>query len=58
MSKSKGKSARLDQADQESHESPLEAQSRREANFEEVEAKLPKRYIKTEMGLIDRGTSR
>jgi hypothetical protein len=55
MSKSKSKTANADRVDFK--ETPLEAESRKEANFAEVEAKLPKRYTRTEMSFIDKGTS-
>ncbi|KAK5314829.1 hypothetical protein LTR20_002154 [Exophiala xenobiotica] len=57
MPKSKGKSTQVDRADQSLHETPLEADSRKQANFAEVEAKLPKRFDRSEMGFIDKGTS-
>lgn len=57
MGRSKGKSARADRADQKLHETPLEAESRKEANFAEVESMLPKRFDRSEMGFIDKSTS-
>ncbi|KIW89383.1 uncharacterized protein Z519_10237 [Cladophialophora bantiana CBS 173.52] len=56
MPKGKDKAA-MDLASQKVNESPLEAQSRKDGNFEEAEAKLPKRWSKTEMSFIDKGTS-
>ncbi|KIW11340.1 hypothetical protein PV08_10640 [Exophiala spinifera] len=57
MGKSRARSARVDRADQKLHETPLEAESRKEANFAEVESKLPKRFDRSEMGFIDKSTS-
>ena len=47
----------MDLTGQKFNESPLEAQSRKDADFESIEAKLPKRWSKTEMFFIDKGTS-
>ncbi|OAP65405.1 hypothetical protein AYL99_01377 [Fonsecaea erecta] len=47
----------MDLTGQKVNESPLEAQSRKDADFESIEAKLPKRWSKTEMSFIDKGTS-
>ena len=58
MTKSKGKSAAVDGPDQKLNESLLEAQSRKEANFAEVEANLPKRFTRSDMSFIDKGTSK
>lgn len=58
MTKSKGKSAAVDRHDKTTHESPLEAQSRKEASFADIEAQLPKRFTKSEMNLFDKGTSK
>lgn len=58
MSKSSGKSTHVDQVEQKMHETPLESESRKEANFAEIEAKLPKRYTRSEMSFIDKSTSK
>lgn len=42
--------------EQKLNESPLEAEARKEGNFAEIESLLPKRFGRTEMGLIDKGT--
>ncbi|KIY03138.1 uncharacterized protein Z520_01605 [Fonsecaea multimorphosa CBS 102226] len=56
MPKAKDKST-MDLTCQNFNESPLEAQSRKDADFESIEAKLPKRWSRTEMFFIDKGTS-
>lgn len=58
MTNSSSKSAGVDRPDQNNHESPLEAQSRKEASFADIEAQLPKRFTKSEMSFIDKGTSK
>lgn len=58
MTKSKGKSSGVDLLDQKINASPLEAQSRKEANFADIESKLPERFTKSDMSFIDKGTSK
>lgn len=58
MIKSSGQSAGVDRLDQNNHESPLEAQSRKEASFADIEAQLPKRFTKSDMSFIDKSTSK
>lgn len=57
MTKYNHKSSGVDRPDQKTNESPLEAQSRKEANFADIESKLPQRFTKSEMSFIDKGTS-
>lgn len=57
MTKHNHKSSGVDRPDQKTNESPLEAQSRKEANFADIESKLPQRFTKSEMSFIDKGTS-
>jgi hypothetical protein len=52
----KAKSSTVDAIEQKGNETPLEAQTRQDGNFAEIESILPKRFGWTEMGLIDRGT--
>ena len=54
--KRKSKSSKVDAVEQKVNESPLEAQSRKDGNFAEIESSLPDRFGSTEMGLIDKGT--
>ncbi|KAI1625498.1 hypothetical protein EDD37DRAFT_389930 [Exophiala viscosa] len=55
--KSREKSTLAGPAEQIANESSLEAESRKAANFADVEAKLPQRYTKVEMSFIDKKTS-
>ncbi|EXJ94595.1 hypothetical protein A1O1_02991 [Capronia coronata CBS 617.96] len=50
-------SKRANRVEPKASESLLEAQSRKDANFSEVEARLPKRYARSEMGFIDKRMS-
>lgn len=52
----KAKSSSMDAYKPPVRESPLEAQTRQDGNFADVESLLPKRFRRTEMGLIDKGT--
>ena len=54
--KHKDKPSAMEQAEQKVNESPLEAQSRKDGAFVGVESMLPKRYSRTEMSWIDKGT--
>ena len=54
--KLKDKSSTVDAMEQKLNETPLEAEARQEGNFAEIESLLPKRFGRTEMGLIDKGT--
>jgi hypothetical protein len=54
--KLKDKSSTMNALERNFEESPLEAQSRVNADFPRFEAQLPKRFSRSEMGLIDRGT--
>lgn len=55
--KTRGKSDLVDHAEEHTNESPMEAESRKTANFADVEAQLPQRYTKLEMSFIDKKTS-
>ncbi|ETI24932.1 hypothetical protein G647_04302 [Cladophialophora carrionii CBS 160.54] len=55
--RTKHKSSAMETVEQKPNASPAEAQARQEANFADIESRLPKRYRRTEMGLIDKGTA-
>ena len=54
--KLKDKSSAADALEQKLNESPLEAETRNNGNFADIEAKLSDRYSKDEMSFIDKGT--
>jgi hypothetical protein len=54
--RNKQKSTTMDAVDQKPNATPAETQARQDANFAEIESRLPKRFRRTEMGLIDKGT--
>jgi Uncharacterized conserved protein (DUF2183) len=52
----KGNSPTVDHAQQKVQESSLEAESRRMAGFDDIEKRLPKRWVVSEMGFLDKIT--
>ncbi|EHY58556.1 hypothetical protein HRR83_006265 [Exophiala dermatitidis] len=50
-------SKRVERVEQKANESLLEAQSRSDAEFSQVEASLPKRYTRADTGFLDKRMS-